>query len=75
MLGEDYAGYFDWNDAPALADLLTECQSTQASARGLLQRITEQAQARAMLFTPAAERAAVIELAKGCMNKNFTPNS
>jgi len=69
MLGEDYAGYFDWNDSAALAGMLAECLATQASATGLLQRITEQAQARAMLFAPAAERAAVIELAKGCMKK------
>jgi glycosyltransferase involved in cell wall biosynthesis len=69
MLGEDYAGYFDWNDVSALAGLIAECRATQASATGILQRIMEQAQVRAMLFTPAEERAEVIDLVKDCMKK------
>ena len=62
MLGADYAGYFDWGDAAALAALLRRCQSRQ---RGdpLLETLAAQCRRRAPLFDPAAERAAVRRLA------------
>jgi putative glycosyltransferase (TIGR04348 family) len=63
MLGEDYAGYFEWNDAAGLARLLEACRDTQDEADGLLQRLTMQVRRRAALFAPAAERAAVQGLA------------
>lgn len=63
MLGADYAGYFDWNDARALADLLLACRADQGKSRGLLQRLAGQARRRAALFFPATERAAVRRLA------------
>jgi glycosyltransferase involved in cell wall biosynthesis len=58
MLGEDYAGYFPWGDAPALAALLTRCREDAA----FLDRIREQCHERAPLFAPAAETAAVRRL-------------
>jgi putative glycosyltransferase (TIGR04348 family) len=55
MLGEDYAGYFAWNDAPALADLLLRCRRDADFLRCLL----AQCRLRAPLFDPATERAAL----------------
>ena len=62
MLGEKYAGYFPWGDAGALADLLQDCRATQHEARGLLNRLIVQARARAPLFAPEAECAALRQL-------------
>jgi glycosyltransferase involved in cell wall biosynthesis len=56
MLGRDYAGYFSVGDAPALARLLRRCWEEPA----FLRRLTQQCRARAGLFTPARERAALI---------------
>ncbi len=55
MLGEDYAGYFAWNDAPALADLLLRCRRDA----DFLRRLLAQCRLRAPLFDPASERAAL----------------
>jgi putative glycosyltransferase (TIGR04348 family) len=66
MLGADYGGYFDWNDAGALAALLVECRESQSwrhAAPGLLDRLAAQCAGRAPLFEPAAEQAAVRRLA------------
>ncbi len=58
MLGEDYAGYFAPGDAAALARLVERsCADAQFDA--LLRR---QCAARAPLFAPAAEQAALREL-------------
>ena len=62
MLGEDYAGYFDWNDAAGLAALLRECRETQGSANGLLASLGEQCARRAPLFVPERERARLLAL-------------
>lgn len=59
MLGDDYAGYFAWNDAAALARLLAECRATQADHTGLLAALHAQCHERAALFAPASEQAAV----------------
>ncbi len=58
MLGEDYAGYFPWGDAPALAALLARCREDAA----FLDRLREQCHERAPLFEPAAEAAALRRL-------------
>lgn len=58
MLGEDYAGYFAPGDAAALARLVDRC-ILDAAFDALLRR---QCAARAVLFAPAAERAALREL-------------
>jgi len=65
MLGADYAGYFPHGDASALAKLLRQCRADQKSgpdAPGLLSHLVEQSRLRADLFTPQAERAALLKL-------------
>jgi len=58
MLGEDYAGYFPAGDAGALARLIERSvEDTRFHAR-----LRRQCAARARLFAPAAERAAVLDL-------------
>lgn len=58
MLGASYAGYFPPGDAQALAALVDRC-ATEPGFAGLLRR---QCAARARLFTPGAEQAAVRNL-------------
>jgi putative glycosyltransferase (TIGR04348 family) len=55
MLGADYAGYFPLGDEAALADLLWRAESEPS----FLERLQSQCAARAPLFTPAREAAAV----------------
>ena len=64
MLGEDYAGYFAWNDADALANLLKSCREDQRRPQGLFRRIEEQARTRSALFAPEFERQEVRRLVK-----------
>jgi putative glycosyltransferase (TIGR04348 family) len=73
MLGADYAGYFSWGDAEALAALILRCQesSRKDAARprsrdgdDLLETLQAQCAARAPLFAPEAERAALHGLAR-----------
>ncbi len=62
MLGADYAGYFPWNDAEALATLLLRCresaggQGERGRVENLYQRLMTQCRQRASLFAPARER-------------------
>ena len=62
MLGADYAGYFPWNDAEALATLLLRCRESAGGQGGggqgenLYQRLMAQCRQRASLFAPARER-------------------
>jgi putative glycosyltransferase (TIGR04348 family) len=58
MLGRDYAGYFPLGDATALARLVERCVR-DPDFDALLRR---QCAARAALFTPQAEQAAVADL-------------
>ena len=67
MLGADYAGYFPWGDAAALADLLLQCRRSAPIDTGLMARLARQSAARAPLFAPEAERAAVLALARDLM--------
>jgi putative glycosyltransferase (TIGR04348 family) len=55
MLGADYAGYFDWNDAVGLARLLRECRASQSDPNGLLAQLQKQVVVRAPLFAPERE--------------------
>jgi putative glycosyltransferase (TIGR04348 family) len=67
MLGANYAGYFPWGDAAALAKLLQRCRDeAQDSKRStsILSRLQAQCRLRAPLFAPAAERAALLTLLK-----------
>ena len=61
MLGQDYAGYFEWGDAAALAALLQRCRDTPGP-QGLLAQLGAQCARRAPLFEPAAERSALLDL-------------
>lgn len=53
MLGADYAGYFDWNDVTALAQLLKRCHED----RNFLMQLSKQCAERAFLFAPVREQA------------------
>lgn len=63
MLGADYAGYFPWGDAEALAALLRRCREALAEqGDNFMQRLAEQCHQRAPLFAPERERAALHRL-------------
>jgi len=63
MLGADYAGYFPWGDAEALAALLLRCrESLVGHGDDFMQRLAAQCRQRAPLFAPAHERAALHRL-------------
>lgn len=66
MLGADYAGYFPWDDAAALAALLVRCDESRRWQDGadLLEQLAAQCRRRAPLFEPETERAAVRRLVK-----------
>lgn len=58
MLGDDYAGYFPVGDAAALARLIDR----SIEDRAFYDTLRAQCAARAPLFAPEAERAALLEL-------------
>ncbi len=60
MLGAGYAGYFDWNDAQQLSHLLCRCHDHVADP--LYTELQTQCAARAPLFAPQAEKAALLRL-------------
>lgn len=62
MLGENYAGYFPLGDEAALAGLMSRAETSPAFYR----RLVEQCTARAPLFTPDREAAAVRSLVEEC---------
>ena len=62
MLGADYAGYFETDNATQLADLLRQCQRTQTQPDGLLAQLTQACTARAPLFQPEREQASLSAL-------------
>ncbi len=62
MLGADYAGYFPWGDAAALAALIERCR--HADADPLLATLKRQCAKRAPLFAPDAERTALHSLVR-----------
>ncbi len=62
MLGEDYAGYFPLGDEVALATLMLRAEQDPAFHRHL----STQCAARASLFEPACEAAAVNALVREC---------
>ncbi|MEO5933677.1 MAG: glycosyltransferase, partial [Duganella sp.] len=65
MLGDDYAGYFPPGDAAALARLIDRTID-EPSFHALLRA---QCDARAPLFAPAAERAALLELVDNLLHR------
>jgi putative glycosyltransferase (TIGR04348 family) len=58
MLGDDYAGYFPVGDAEALARMIDRSVTDPAFHA----RLAAQCAARATLFSPAAEQAALLDL-------------
>ncbi len=58
LLGEDYLGLFDWNDAAGLAGLLRQCRDDPA----MLAALQSQADARAALFHPDQEKLRLLGL-------------
>jgi putative glycosyltransferase (TIGR04348 family) len=65
MLGDDYAGYFPPGDAAALARLIDRIINDQQFHAVL----RAQCDARAPLFAPAAEQAALLELVDNLLKK------
>ena len=66
MLGDDYLGYFTLGDAPALARLID--QSIHDAA--WYAQLRAQCAARAKLFAPEAERAALLDLVDNLLHTN-----
>ena len=62
MLGADYAGYFPWGDAAALAGLLARCRDEGQAGASTYSGLQAQCRLRAPLFEPAAERSALLAL-------------
>lgn len=60
MLGTGYGGYFPPGDAHALAALLRQCRMGLAAPAGRLAALHAQCEARAPLFDPRAEQAALL---------------
>ena len=58
MLGGDYGGYFEWNDASALAAQLRQARDQPS----MLERLNAQCAHRAVLFEPERERATLLRL-------------
>jgi putative glycosyltransferase (TIGR04348 family) len=69
MLGEDYAGYFAPGDARALARLVER----SASDPGFDALLRRQCAARAPLFAPATERAALRDLVDNLIKRGQSP--
>jgi putative glycosyltransferase (TIGR04348 family) len=66
MLGEDYLGYFPLGDAPALAALIDRSVDDPAWYAAL----QAQCAARARLFAPEAEQAALLDLVDNLLHTN-----
>ena len=60
MLGTDYAGYFPLGDTAALAELMSRAETDSV----FYQQLVDQCAARAPLFEPVREAAAVQDLAR-----------
>ncbi len=78
MLGADYAGYFAFDDARSLAELLLRCRQDQACenqpyTHGFYAQLLEQCAQRAPLFAPAAEQTILLKLVKELI-QNVVPD-
>ena len=67
MLGDDYAGLFAPGDAAALAALIERCVAEPA----FLALLQSQCAARAPLFAPDAERAALLQLVDNLLQRDL----
>lgn len=75
MLGANYAGYFAFDDAKALAELLLRCRADQASIDGFYTQLLAQCGQRAPLFAPAVEQATLIKLVNELIQDPLQSNS
>jgi glycosyltransferase involved in cell wall biosynthesis len=66
MLGDDYAGYFAMGDSDALARMIDRAQTDPA----FYARLQTQCNARAALFAPAREQAALLQLLDNLLTSN-----
>ncbi len=66
MLGDDYAGYFATGDSNALARMIDQAQADPA----FYARLHTQCDARAVLFAPAREQAALLQLLDNLLTSN-----
>ncbi|MGZ8290606.1 MAG: selenoneine biosynthesis selenosugar synthase SenB [Telluria sp.] len=66
MLGDGYAGYFPVGDSAALASLMERSIADQA----FIAQLRAQCAARAALFSPAAEQAAVLDMVDNLIGKS-----
>jgi putative glycosyltransferase (TIGR04348 family) len=73
MLGPGYAGLFPLGDARRLAALLVKCRASQGADGGLLARLMAQCRARARLFEPAREQAALEALVRELLETRIGP--
>ena len=69
MLGASYPGYFELGDAAGLADLLIKVRTQQTSNaplpnHSLITQLQAHCAQRAALFSPTAERAALVKLVR-----------
>lgn len=71
MLGDDYAGYFAAGDSDALAQLIVRAQADP----GFHARLRAQCEARAALFSPAREQAALLQLLDNLPTTAHTPGT
>ena len=62
MLGTDYGGYFPPGDAHALVQALRACRAGLGEPAGRLATLQAQCEARALLFDPRTEQAALLTL-------------
>lgn len=65
MLGDDYPGYFAWNNANQLVQLLRRCRDEVCSTAGhdgLYAQLQRQCAQRAPLFSAEAEQTALLKL-------------
>lgn len=67
MLGDDYAGYFDWGNAAQLVALLRRCRDDA----GFYALLLQQCAARAPLFSAQAEGQALRSLVKDLVDPVF----
>lgn len=65
MLGEDYAGYFAFDDVDQLAALVRRCRDDAAFMAGLHRQCTD----RARLFSPELEQATLLQLTSQLIGK------
>ncbi|QJC56863.1 hypothetical protein HC248_02174 [Polaromonas vacuolata] len=71
MLGADYAGYFDWNNAEQLVSLLRQARASQSNNNDdsdLLKTLQAQSHQRAALFAPETEQASLLKLVANLLN-------